>query len=64
MGIFKKFQKRNEPKRGEETGAEEYELATFSPRKFPMTKELYRRQKEDELRKKYCGKTVKNNDTI
>ena len=38
---------------------EEYEVATFVPKKLPMTGELLRRQREDEIRKKYCRPTVK-----
>ena len=48
--IFKKFQSKKQEERKEE----EYEVATFSRCKFPMTDELLRRQRADEIKKKYC----------
>lgn len=39
--------------------AEEYKVATFVPRKIPMTSELIRRQREEEILKKYCKPTIK-----
>lgn len=62
MNIFNIFQKKPattpaaEPQDEE---IEEYEVATFVPNKLPMTGELLRRQREDEIRKKYCRPTVK-----
>lgn len=65
MGLFNRLHKRDVPEVKEEgMGAEEYKLSPFAPRKFPMTKELRRRQREDELRKKYCGKASKTNNMI
>ena len=62
MSIFDIFQKKNatppaaEPQDEE---IEEYEVATFVPKKLPMTGDLLRRQREDEIRKKYCRPTIK-----
>lgn len=62
MSILNIFQKKpatataTEPQDEE---IEEYEVATFVPKKLPMTGELLRRQREDEIRKKYCRPTVK-----
>jgi len=38
---------------------EEYTVATFVPRKIPMTSELLRRQREEEILEKYCKPTIK-----
>lgn len=38
---------------------EEYIVDTFQPRKVPMTTELLMRQREEEMRKKYCHNSVK-----
>ncbi len=58
MSILKIFQKNPATAPAAEP-QEEYEVATFVPKKLPMTGELLRRQREDEIRKKYCRPTVK-----
>lgn len=39
---------------------EEYEVRTFAPCEIPDTKELAHRQREDRIKKKYCGVREKN----
>lgn len=38
---------------------EEYKVATFLPKKIPMTRDILRRQREEEIRSKYCIPTIK-----
>ena len=63
MSMFNIFQKKNssgltaEP---QDEKIEEYVVATFIPKKISMTSELLRRQREDEIRKKYCKPSIKN----
>lgn len=62
MSIFNIFQKKNSTEPAAEPQdekIEEYEVATFIPKKIPMTGELLRRQREDEIRKKYCKPSIK-----
>lgn len=62
MSIFNIFQKKpsTEPAaESQDEKIEEYEVATFIPKKISMTGELLRRQREDEIRKKYCKPSIK-----
>jgi hypothetical protein len=66
MRLFDIFQKNTAPAmpdpsmQSEQQGdGEEYVVETFVPKKIPMTGELLRRQREEEIRKKYCRPTVK-----
>jgi len=56
MNFFNQFQ---EPENELQDETEEYVVAAFIPRKIPATEELIRRQREEEIRKKYCNPSVK-----
>lgn len=43
---------------------DEFVVATLVPRKIPMTADMMRRQREEELRKKYCTSSVQTGAVI
>lgn len=43
---------------------EEYVIASFVPKKIPMTSDIARRKREDELRGKYCSPSVKTGSML
>jgi len=43
---------------------EDYAVATFVPRKIPMTGELLRRKREEEILEKYCKPTIKTGNML
>lgn len=69
MSIFNLFQKKNESTSVQtteinENSEEDYIIPRFFPNKIYMTEMLIRRQKTEEIRKKYCNPTAKSGEII
>lgn len=65
MGLFDILKKKKplpEKQIGNENDDEEFEeyvVASFTPKKFTLTSDLIRRERETDIRKKYCLPNVK-----
>lgn len=68
MSLFDRFHIRRGASKGnesqEQADEDEFVIATLVPCKVPNTAEMQRRQREEELRRKYCNPSVKTGDVV
>lgn len=68
MSMFDMFRKKkspvSQPQTEEIEDLEEYVVTEYVPLKFSMTGDLLRRQREEEIRNKYCNHSVGVESTI